>query len=79
MDALSTALNSVRMTGAIFAEAACTAPWGFAVPAIDKLERVVRLLAPATERVVGYHLVTEGKAVVGLKGVADVPVRPATS
>jgi hypothetical protein len=35
MDALSAALSSVRMTGAIFADAICTAPWGFAVPAID--------------------------------------------
>ena len=74
MDALSTALSSVRMTGAIFVEAICTAPWGFAVPAIDELERVVLTLAPGTERVLGYHLVTEGKAVVRLKGAADVRV-----
>jgi AraC-like DNA-binding protein len=74
MDALSEALSSVRMTGAIFADAICTAPWGFAVPAIDALERVVRTLAPGTERVVGYHFVTEGKALVGLEGAADVPV-----
>jgi AraC-like DNA-binding protein len=74
MDALSTALSSVRMTGAIFAEATCTAPWGFAVPAIDALEQVVLMLAPGTERVVGYHLVTDGKAVVRLEGAADVPV-----
>ena len=39
MDALSAALSSVRMTGAIFADAICSAPWGFAVPAIDALER----------------------------------------
>jgi AraC-like DNA-binding protein len=74
MDALSAALSSVRMTGAIFADAICTAPWGFAVPAIDALERVVHMLAPGTERVVGYHLVTEGKALVGLEGTAEVPV-----
>ena len=74
MDALSTALSSVHMTGAIFADAICTAPWGFAVPAIDTLERVVHRLAPGTERVVGYHLVIEGKARVGLTGSADVPV-----
>jgi AraC-like DNA-binding protein len=74
MDALSAALSSVRMTGAIFAEATCTTPWGFAVPAIDALERVVHKLAPGTERVVGYHLVTEGRALVGVEGSADVPV-----
>jgi AraC-like DNA-binding protein len=70
-DALSAALNSVRLTGAIFADAICTAPWGFAVPA---MERVAHVLAPGTERVVGYHLVTEGKGVVGLEGSTDVPV-----
>jgi AraC-like DNA-binding protein len=74
MDALSAALSSVRMTGAIFADAICSAPWGFAVPAIDALERVVHLLAPGTERVVGYHLVTEGKALVELEGSEDVPL-----
>jgi AraC-like DNA-binding protein len=74
MDALSEALNSVRMTGAIFADATCTAPWGFAVPAIDALERVVHKLAPGTERVVGYHLVTEGRALVSAEGSADVSV-----
>jgi AraC-like DNA-binding protein len=70
-DALSEALSSVRMTGAIFADAVCTAPWGFAVPA---MERAAHLLAPGTERVVGYHLVTEGKALIGLEGSADVAV-----
>jgi AraC-like DNA-binding protein len=71
MDALSAALSSVRMTGAIFFDAVCTAPWGFAVPA---MERAAHVLAPGTEHVVGYHLVTEGKAVVGFEGAADIPV-----
>jgi AraC-like DNA-binding protein len=71
MDALSEALRSVRMTGAIFADALCTAPWGFAVPAI---ERVAGVLAPGTERLVGYHLVTEGKALVRLDGAPDVTI-----
>ena len=60
MDALSEALTSVRMTGAIFYHAECTAPWGFRVP---PLETVAHILAPGTERLVSYHLVTEGKAV----------------
>jgi AraC-like DNA-binding protein len=72
MDALSEALNAVRMTGAIFANAICTAPWGFAVPAIDALERVVQMLARGTERVVGYHLVTEGTALIRIPGRDDV-------
>lgn len=71
MDALSEALNSVRMTGAIFFDAICTAPWGFAVPA---MEQVAHVLAPGTERLVGYHLVAEGKALVRLEGTADVPL-----
>ena len=69
MDALSEALNSVRMTGAIFFDAVCTAPWGFAVPA---MERVAHVLALGTEHVVGYHLITEGKALVRLEGATDV-------
>jgi hypothetical protein len=76
MDALSAALSSVRMTGAIFFDAVCTAPWGFAVPA---MERAAHVLAPGTEHVVGYHLVSEGKAVVGFEGAADIPSRPGTS
>ena len=69
MDALSEALNSVRMTGAIFFDAVCTAPWGFAVPA---MKQVAHMLSPGTERLVGYHLVTEGTALVRLEGAADV-------
>ncbi|WP_028348968.1 AraC family transcriptional regulator [Bradyrhizobium murdochi] len=61
MDALSEALTSVRMTGAIFYRAECTAPWGFRVP---HLQNVAHLLAPGTERLISYHLVTQGKAVV---------------
>lgn len=66
MDALSEALNSVRMTGAIFFHAECSAPWGFAVPRMGK---VAHFLAPGTERLVGYHLVMEGKAVVRFDGM----------
>lgn len=61
MDALSEALNSVRMTGAIFYDAICTAPWGFAVP---HMKDVAHILSPGTERLVGYHLVVEGHAMV---------------
>jgi AraC-like DNA-binding protein len=71
MDALSEALNAVRMTGAIFFDAICTAPWGFAVPA---MERVAHVLAPGTEHVVGYHLIIEGKAQIGLGRSPDVTV-----
>jgi hypothetical protein len=45
MDALSEALSTVRMTSAIFTNSVCTAPWGFAVPA---MERMAPLLSPVT-------------------------------
>jgi AraC-like DNA-binding protein len=69
MDALSEALSSVRMTGAIFYDAICTAPWGFAVP---QMQDVAHLLAPGTGCVVGYHLVAEGRAVCRFEGGAEV-------
>lgn len=65
MDALSQALNAVRMTGAIFYHAECSAPWGFSVPALC---RVAHMLAPGTERLVPYHLVTQGQALVKFEG-----------
>jgi AraC-like DNA-binding protein len=68
MDALSEALNAVRMTNAIFFTADCTAPWGFSVP---PLRQVSHVLAPGTERLVSYHLVTEGKALVRFSGLPD--------
>jgi AraC-like DNA-binding protein len=71
MDALSEALRSVHITGAIFADTVCTAPWGFSVPAMD---RMAHLLAAGSERLVGYHLVTEGRALIALEGIADVTV-----
>ncbi len=61
MDALSEALNAVRMTGAIFYSCECYAPWGFSVP---HLHGFAQVLAPGTERLVSYHLVTEGEAIV---------------
>ena len=61
MDVLSHALNAVHMSSAIFYYAECTAPWGFAVPS---LQQVAHMLAPDVERLVPYHLVTEGRALV---------------
>jgi len=71
MDALSEVLGSVRMTGAIFLDAEFTAPWAFATPAA---ERAAPVLAPGTERLVSYHLVTEGRASVQIPGETDLPV-----
>lgn len=65
MDALSEALRSVRMTGAIFLSAEFRAPWGFATPPTALAAPV---LAPDTECLVSYHLVTEGRAYVDIPG-----------
>lgn len=57
MDALSEALGSVHITGAIFYDALCTKPWAFAVPPLSDYAHV---LSPGTERLISYHLVLEG-------------------
>jgi hypothetical protein len=44
-------------------------PWGFQVP---HLHKVAHVLAPGTERLVSYHLVTDGKAVVRFPGEEDI-------
>src|SRR5262245_42137434 len=69
MDALSEALSTVRMTGAIFFNAEFTAPWGFAEPDAHK---IADALAAGTERLVPYHLVTEGEAVARIEGEPDL-------
>jgi AraC-like DNA-binding protein len=71
MDALSEALVSVRMTGAIFYRAECSSPWCYAVP---PLRDYAHVLAPGTERVVSYHLITEGRAVARFGDGHEVPM-----
>jgi AraC-like DNA-binding protein len=73
MDALSQALAAVRTTGAIFSSVECSAPWGFAVPSV---RLAAHLLAPGTERLVNYHLVTEGQARVRLDAGPDFHAGP---
>jgi AraC-like DNA-binding protein len=73
MDALSEALNAVRMTGAIFFHAECAAPWGFAVPSVANVQHV---LSPGTERLVNYNLVTEGTATARFGDGEEVSLRP---
>lgn len=68
MDALSEALKSVRMTGAIFFNAEFTRPWGFQAAA----RQAASVLAPGTERLVPYHLVIEGEATAQIDGETSV-------
>jgi AraC-like DNA-binding protein len=65
MDALSDVLRVVQLTGAIYLRASFTAPWsviGYADPALCSA------YLPPTERVVSFHLVTEGSCWVLLPG-----------
>ena len=71
MDALSEALNSVRMTGAIFLNAEFTTPWSFEAP---MAEQAAPILAPGTELLVSYHLVTEGSAWIKIANGPALPV-----
>jgi AraC-like DNA-binding protein len=59
MDALSEAMRAVRITGALFFNGEFAAPWRFATPAQDQIRPVI---SPDSERLVLFHLVTEGHA-----------------
>jgi AraC-like DNA-binding protein len=65
MDALSEILRVVRLVGAIFIQAKFTAPWCYQSPCADS---VAPLLEPGAERVVIFHLITEGECFVELAG-----------
>lgn len=72
MDALSEALRGVRITGALFFNAEYGAPWGFASPPSAS---VAPLLAPGTEHLVFFHLLTEGQATARVAGHDGVPLQ----
>src|SRR5262245_29339062 len=61
MDALSETLRVVRLVGAIFINAKFTAPWCYRSPCADT---VAPLLEPGAERLVIFHLITEGECFV---------------
>lgn len=69
MDALSETLRAVRLVGAIFINARFTAPWCYQSPHADA---AAPLLEPHAERVVIFHLVTDGECVVELAGQAPL-------
>ncbi|HUN25848.1 MAG TPA: AraC family transcriptional regulator [Steroidobacteraceae bacterium] len=58
MDALSETLRVVHLVGAIFINARFTAPWCYESPPAD---RAAPLLEPGAERVVIFHLISEGE------------------
>jgi AraC-like DNA-binding protein len=64
MDALSETLRVVRLVGAIFINARFTAPWCYQSPHADS---AAPLLEPRAERVVIFHLITEGECYVEME------------
>ena len=69
MDALSETLRVVRLIGAIFINARLTAPWCYQSPPADT---AAPLLEPGADRVVNYHLITEGECLVEMDGRAPL-------
>ena len=65
MDALSETLRVVRLVGAIFIHGRFTAPWCYQSPHADS---AAPLLEPTAERVVIFHMITEGDCWVELEG-----------
>jgi AraC-like DNA-binding protein len=57
MDALSDLLRVVQLTGAVYLDGAFSAPWCVTIPADSAL---CSAYLPPSERVVSFHLVTEG-------------------
>ncbi len=70
MDALSETLRVVRLIGAIFINARFTAPWCYQSQRADS---VAPLLEPGAERLVIFHMITEGECYVELG--KEPPVR----
>ena len=58
MDALSDVLRIVQLTGAVYLDGALSAPWCVNVPADSAL---CAAYLPPSERVISFHLVTEGR------------------
>lgn len=69
MDALSEAMRSVRISSALFFDGEFGAPWRFASPGQQQASTT---LSPESERLVLFHLVTEGEATARTVGHDDV-------
>jgi AraC-like DNA-binding protein len=65
VDALSETLRVVRLVGAIFIQGRFTAPWCYHSPRADS---AAPFLEPGAERIVIFHLITEGECYVELGG-----------
>ncbi|WHZ13365.1 MAG: Transcriptional regulator, AraC family [Nitrospira sp.] len=65
MDVLSEVLKAVRLDGALFYNAECSAPWCFRQPASHIL---ASYLSPGAKHVIIYHLLTEGRGYAHVEG-----------
>ncbi len=68
-DALSDLLRTVRLTGATFFEVAATAPWVAEQP---PAEFVLPKILPGGERLISYHVVTEGQCFATVIGADPI-------
>jgi len=69
MDALSETLRVVRLIGAIFINGRFTAPWCYQSPHADY---AAPMLEPGAERVIIFHMITEGECFVEMVGQSPV-------
>ena len=69
MDALSEAMRAVRVTSALFFNGEFASPWRFATPAQDQVAPTV---SPDSERLVLFHLVTDGHATARTAGHDEI-------
>ncbi|MDB5751692.1 MAG: AraC family transcriptional regulator [Ramlibacter sp.] len=65
MDALSEVLRVVRLNSAVFFNARFSAPWCFSSP---QASTVMHTMHPGTERLVIFHLLTEGQCRMEVEG-----------
>ena len=67
MDALSDALRSLRVSGSMFFDADLKAPWAVVTPSSHD---IASALGNEKDRVIPYHLVTEGECLVTVEGAS---------
>lgn len=72
MDALSEVLRSVRLTGGVFLSGHFTAPWCVGVTLTG--DDCLGFLAERPAQIICYHVVTEGRLLVGIDGEPDAEV-----
>src|SRR5258706_2483361 len=72
MNALSDVLRVVQLTGAVYLDAALSEPWCVIGQAESKL---CAIYLPPTERVIAFHLITEGSCWAMLPNERDSVIR----